>query len=201
MTYAQVVNGTVTQLSSMPVDGWYEVSYTPPTYDPDTQYLGAPVYTVTNNAVTETTAVISRDPNLIAVQLVQEKARLSILVDGSCVTKLNAGFTFAGKPYQTDAVSVTRLQSASIAALAAIAAGHGAPGNLRWADPNTDFAWIATDNTMNTMDAPTLLAFAMGAVALGQKLILFSRALKDQLNAAADFPTLRAIDLSTGWPS
>lgn len=220
MSYAFVNNGTVvTTAEALPTSfngvsgfnlltaeqqqqmGWWAV--TPPdqpTYDPDTQMLGAIGYRVTASGVSSYFDVADVVATALSSRLSSAKTQVAGQVDGIVNTKCNAGFTFGGKAYQSDPVAVQRMQAAATAALAAILAGHGAANNLRWANPNTDFQWIASDNSLNPMDAPTMLQFFSTAISIGQAIILYGRAVKNAVAAAADFPTLRAIDVTAGWP-
>lgn len=58
--------------------------------------------------------------------------------------------------------------------------------NLRWADVNSDFSWIAADNSMVTMDAQTMLAFAKASAAQKARLIFRAREIKDLVPRPAD---------------
>jgi hypothetical protein len=53
------------------------------------------------------------------------------------------------------------------------------PGDLRWADDDTDFRWIAADNSSVSMDAQTCFAFAQAAARWRADHIYAARALKD----------------------
>lgn len=200
-TYSGIANFDTLDAATLATYGWYAVSDPgTPTYDPDTQRLGQVDYTPVAGGVAASVAVSNLDAASVAISLIQTKAELCAQIDGIVNSKCNLGLTFGGKAYQSDPVAVQRLQAAATAALAAVVSGHGAAGNLRWADPDTDFAWISTDNSLNTMDAPTMLGFYSAAITIGQKLILFGRSMKNQVLAAGDFPTLRAIDVTAGWP-
>lgn len=87
-------------------------------------------------------------------------------------------FTFDGVAYSFDPVSRDNISGAAVLALGAISAG-AQPGNLRWANPEQDFGWIALDNTVVPMDAQTCWAFAQAAAAYKSALIFAARALKD----------------------
>lgn len=87
-------------------------------------------------------------------------------------------FWFGGVEYDFGGTSSVDVAGAGTLALAAIMMGAG-PGNLRWADPDVDFKWIAADNSQHTMDAPTTLAFAKAAASWRAGHIYAARALKD----------------------
>jgi hypothetical protein len=97
-------------------------------------------------------------------------------------------FTFGGKEYDIskDNGSLANVSGAGTLALGAIVAG-AQPGNLRWADPNVDFSWIAEDNSLTTMDAQTTWAFAQAAAAWRKTMIYKARAIKDQQEIPADY--------------
>lgn len=104
-------------------------------------------------------------------------------------------FTFGGVLYDFDEVSRNRIDKARGSALAALIAG-AQPGDLRWADANHDFGWIAADNTFHTMDAQTTLAFGNAAAAWEGLHIVAARNLKNMSPIPADYATNAAY-----WPT
>lgn len=109
-------------------------------------------------------------------------------VDRERDRRIALGFTFAGKRYQSRAQDLENIAGAATAALGAMVGGAQA-GNLRWHGGATDFAWIAEDNSLTTMDAQTMFTFAQVAMAWKQAHLFNARALKDipiQPNFAAD---------------
>lgn len=97
-----------------------------------------------------------------------------------------ATFPFGGVAYDFGGASSVDVAGAGALALAAIMMG-AQPGDLRWADPNVDFRWIAADNSQHTMDAPTTLAFAKAAASWRAAHIYAARALKDADPIPADY--------------
>ncbi|MBQ2262711.1 MAG: hypothetical protein II336_15235 [Loktanella sp.] len=92
--------------------------------------------------------------------------------------RLAADFEFQGKMYQRDQVSITRISGA--ATLAGFAVGAGAqPGDLRWANPDRDFGWIAMDNTITPMDAHTAFAFGQAAANVETDLIFAAKSVRE----------------------
>lgn len=77
--------------------------------------------------------------------------------------RINQGFTFNGVHFQTDPVSMQRINQAAGSARDAIIFNGAQPNNLRWHGQDADFYWIATDNSQVTMDAHTVVAFASAA--------------------------------------
>jgi hypothetical protein len=94
--------------------------------------------------------------------------------------RIASGFQFNGKSYSMDSESKARIIGAATLAGFAMAAGKGA-GDYRWHGAVTDFAWIADDNSLNPMDAPTCFEFGQAAAAWETKQIFLARAIK-QMN-------------------
>lgn len=92
--------------------------------------------------------------------------------------RLIADFEFGGKMYQRDQASLQRITGA--ATLAGFAIANGAQvGDLRWANANTDFAWIASDNSVVTMDAQTCFAFGQAAANVETAIIFAAKTLRE----------------------
>lgn len=99
-------------------------------------------------------------------------------VDAERDRRISAGFTFAGKSYQSRPEDRENIAGASTAALAAMVSG-AQPNNLRWHGGDSDFVWIAADNSLTPMDAQTMFAFGQAAMAHKQAHIFAARAIKD----------------------
>ena len=95
-------------------------------------------------------------------------------------------FVFSGKAYDLKGQSLANVSGAGTLSLAAIING-AQPGDLRWADPDTDFSWIANDNTQTPMDAQTCWAFAQTAAAWRKHCIFKARAIKDMNPIPSDY--------------
>ncbi|KTT25135.1 DUF4376 domain-containing protein [Pseudomonas rhizoryzae] len=116
-------------------------------------------------------------------------------VDAERDRRVGLGFEFQGKRYQTrEAGDRENILGAMNSALAAIMAGAKA-GDLRWADPQTDFVWIASDNQRVPMDAQTTLAFGQAATVRKSQLVLAGSALKAMMPTPQDFAADR------WWPA
>ncbi len=100
--------------------------------------------------------------------------------------RLAADFEFQGKLYQRDTVSLQRITGAATLAGFAIASG-AQPGNLRWANPESDFGWIASDNTITPMDAQTCFAFGQAAAAVETQLIFRAKELRNMDPIPSDY--------------
>lgn len=104
-------------------------------------------------------------------------------------------FTFASRQFDADRDSLQRISGAATLAGLAMGAGQGTPGDLFWHGGVLPFAWIAADNGVVEMDAPTCFAFGQVAAAHVTNHIFAARALKDQApNIPADFAD------SSYWP-
>ncbi len=114
------------------------------------------------------------------------RTRIRAMIDAERDRRVVAGFVFAGKAFQLDLVSQQRITAMGADARFAIAAG-AQPDDLRWADPDADFGWIATDNSVLLMDAQTMAAFADAAKLWVARHTFAARALKDADPIPEDF--------------
>jgi hypothetical protein len=97
--------------------------------------------------------------------------------------RIAAGFSFSSKEFDTDRESVKRILGAASAAHIAVTQNNSQAGDLRWADANADFQWIAADNTLLAMDAPTAIAFGQAYMAHERALIFAAKTIKDEISA------------------
>lgn len=100
--------------------------------------------------------------------------------------RINEGFLFGGVSYQAAPNDRENIAGASQVALEAIMNG-AQPGDLYWHGGTTPFVWIATDNSLNPMDAQTMFNFGKAAMAHKQTLIFKARAIKDMDPIPADY--------------
>lgn len=121
-----------------------------------------------------------------AWQVVPLPAPTSDVVDIERDRRISAGFTFAGVAHQSRPDDRENITGASLAALAAMMNG-AQTGDLRWHGGDSDFMWIAADNSTHTMDAQTVFAFGQTAMAHKQGMIFAARALKDADPIPLDF--------------
>lgn len=115
-------------------------------------------------------------------------------VDAERDRRISTGFMFGGKAYQLDPGSQINMTAMGATARFAIAAGAVA-GNLRWSDPNSDFGWIATDNSITTMDAQTMAAMADAALLWKSANIFAARTVKNLVPIPADYAA------ASRWPA
>ena len=100
--------------------------------------------------------------------------------------RLVADFTFRSRKFQRDPRSLSRITGA--ATLAGFALGAGAqPGNLRWANPERDFVWIASDNSLMPMDAETCFEFGQAAASVETTIVFTAKMLREMDPIPADY--------------
>lgn len=107
-------------------------------------------------------------------------------VDAERDRRISAGFVFAGVTYQSRPEDRENIMGAGTAALGAMMQG-ALPGDYRWHGGDSDFVWIAADNSLNPMDAQTVYAFGLAAMAHKTAHIFAARAIKDANPIPTDF--------------
>lgn len=119
----------------------------------------------------------------------EEPVVTSAMVDLARDIRIASGFGFNGHVYQTRPEDRENIAGAATAAIAAIMVNNAQPGDFRWHGGDSDFEWIAADNTTHPLDAQTM--FAMGQAAMAHKTahIWAARALKDMDPIPADYAT------------
>ena len=115
---------------------------------------------------------------------VQEQRRATVNAERD--HRIDAGFIFDGVAYQSTPADRENIAGAATSALGAMQAG-AQPGDLRWHGGDTDFAWIAADNSEHSMDAPTMWKFGQAAMEHKRALIFAARAIKDMAEIPEDF--------------
>lgn len=110
----------------------------------------------------------------------------SALVDAERDRRIDVGIEFQGVVFQGRATDRENITGAAQLAFMAVVGGAKA-GDLRWSDPDQDFTWIATDNSLVPMDAPTVVEFGKVAAARKQSFIYAGRQLKDMEVIPRDF--------------
>lgn len=110
----------------------------------------------------------------------------SVEVDTERDRRIDAGVEFLGVAFQSRATDRENIAGAAQLGFMAVVAG-AQPGDLRWSNPDADFAWIASDNTLVPMDAQTVVAFGKAAAERKQALIFAARQLKDMAEIPVDY--------------
>lgn len=123
--------------------------------------------------------------------------------------KFAAGFNYTGpdkilRTFQIDPTSQFNIDvqaNASLGAIMAEVALVTQSGSLTGEIWDANSYFIAADNShMPTPTPQDMRTFALAVHGYVSGLILWNRALKDQINAAADMKTLSTIDVTAGWP-
>jgi len=100
--------------------------------------------------------------------------------------RLQLDFEFQGVMFQRDDVSMKRITGA--ASLAGFAMGQGAvAGNYLWHGGPNPFTWIASDNSLIQMDAPTTFAFGQAAAAIETSIIFAAKTLRETNPIPTDY--------------
>ncbi|BBT40868.1 DUF4376 domain-containing protein [Pseudomonas putida] len=107
-------------------------------------------------------------------------------VDAERDRRIDAGVTFQNVLFQSRATDRENIAGAAQLGFVAVVAGAQV-GDLRWSDPNNDFTWIAADNSLVPMDAPTVVEFGRTVAQRRQALIFAGRQLKDMNPIPADY--------------
>jgi hypothetical protein len=118
----------------------------------------------------------------------------SELVDVERDRRVDAGFSFGGVFFQSRPEDRENIMGAATAAVAAIVAGVTV-GDYRWHGGDSDFEWIAADNSKHPMDAQTMFGFGQAALNHKKDHIFAARNLKDADPIPADFAD------DAYWPS
>ncbi|WP_323114349.1 DUF4376 domain-containing protein [Pseudomonas guariconensis] len=99
-------------------------------------------------------------------------------VDAERDRRIDAGVEFQGVMFQSQATDRENIAGAAQLGFMAMMAG-AQPGDLRWSNPDEDFVWIASDNSLVPMDASAVVEFGKVAAQRKQALIMAGRQLKD----------------------
>lgn len=124
----------------------------------------------------------------------EEPVVTAAMVDAARDIRIASGFGFNGHVYQTRPEDRENIAGAATAALAAMVNG-AQPGDFRWHGGDSDFEWIAADNSTHPLDAQTTFAMGQAAMAHKQAHIFAARTLKDMDPVPADYATNDAY-----WP-
>lgn len=107
-------------------------------------------------------------------------------IDAERDRRIDAGVEFQGVMFQSRTTDRENIAGAAQLGFMAVMAG-AQPEDLRWSEPDADFVWIASDNSLVPMDAPTVVEFGKVAAQRKQALIMAGRQLKDLPAAPTDF--------------
>lgn len=92
--------------------------------------------------------------------------------------RMAEGIDFEGHRYQTDPVSVQRIDRQRTSAMSAILIDGAKEGDFRWSNPDVDFVWIDERDERVLMDAQTMVRFGNAVVERESRMILAARKIK-----------------------
>lgn len=110
----------------------------------------------------------------------------SAMVDAERDRRISAGFDFEAVHYQSRPSDWEVYSGKALEAFIAISSGAQI-GDLRWSDPDSDFAWITADNSRVPMDAQTVIELAKAASAHRTKLTFAGSYIKSLDPIPADY--------------
>lgn len=111
----------------------------------------------------------------------EEAARRNQILDSINIHRdelIADGFWFANTKYDSRPEDQKRISGAALLAFMAVSQGAEA-NNYIWHGGTEPFSWIAQDNSIVQMDAPTVIAFGQTAAEHERAHIFAARALKD----------------------
>lgn len=109
------------------------------------------------------------------------KARRDAVIDGGAPTAIGV--------VDSDTLSRSNISGAVLGAL--IAQSASAPFSIEW---------TAKDNSVHTLNAAQMIALGLAVLSHVNAAHDNARALRIEIEAAADVPTLLTIDIEAGWP-
>lgn len=99
------------------------------------------------------------------------------------------GFSYMGKVIDSDPRSVLRINSASLAAMAALTVGE-----------HMTISWTAKDNTSIDMDSNAIIEMPVALAVHADSLHKYAKSLKALVADATTVEDVIAIDVNQGWP-
>ena len=125
--------------------------------------------------------------NMVTAEMKAATARVAYreAVDAERDRRIASGVVFNGDVFQTRPADRENIAGACTLALAAVVGGSPV-GDLRWHGGADDFAWIAADNSLHTMDARTMLAFGAVVANAKERLVKAGFAIKELETMADD---------------
>jgi hypothetical protein len=146
-----------------------------------------------NGELPDGVIVIAPEPPTLAARREEVKRMVDVIRD----LRIDSGFSHQGHDYQSRPSDRENIMGAAQSASFAIASG-AETGDLRWADPNTDFVWIAADNQLVPMDPWDVLALFQRGVQFKSAQTFYARALKDAIEISE---SPESIEINEGWPT
>lgn len=187
--------------------GAYPVTYLVPEFDPTMQTLSDTYVYVINNdkTITATQNIRNLTSSELQTNLINAKNTKLQAVRNKMDSVINNGAVFKSKTMQIDLASRTTIDGAALLAtlfnLQCSANKIDPTGNLRWADPDHDFAWISEDNTSLNMDAPTVVLFGKCVAVYYSKIVSTAREMKNFVLNLDNINEVNNFDENQNWPS
>lgn len=154
---------------------------------------------VTSFEIARVNDVVTALPVLTPAALETLRASRISDVDTIRQSKLYGGYRYQGVRYQSRPEDWTNITTTGLEAATAVANG-AKPGDMRWNNPGFDFGWIAENNSVVFMDAPTMYGLYKRGAYYANRTIMRARILKSAIIAAASYEAVAAIDINDGWP-
>lgn len=100
--------------------------------------------------------------------------------------RIGSGFMFNGMLFQSRIEDQKRIAGAGTLAIIEIMNG-AQPKDLRWRGGNSDFVWIAADNSLVPMDALTVIAFGQACATWEAVHVFAARSIKNTSPIPSDY--------------
>lgn len=192
MQYAilDLETNTVVERGNLPIrrflpDGGFaefsEVGQTLPEHTPRFQVIGSVIVTpepdIPVTVESETSQIVDDREEITRIYAPDLEAYRA-LVNAERDRRIHGGFVFNGTRFQSRVEDQKRIAGAGTLAVITLTNGAEA-GDYRWHGGDTDFVWIAEDNTLVQMDAQTVIAFGQAAARHESAHVFAARVLKD----------------------
>ena len=161
-----------------------------PTFDPITHAAQEAAPELVNGHYEQRWNIVALEAEQSASNLAAKKDQMVTAVNARRDAAEESGFTYLGKPFDSDSRSVQRISTAVQAAQVALATSNLAV-----------FEWMCADNTTITLDAQQMLGVPVALATHANEIHLNGRNLKDAIAAATTSAELAAVDTGSGWPS
>lgn len=170
--------------------GVYPVTQITPIFDLITHAAQEIAPELVNGNYEQRWSIVALPSEQAAANIEAKKAQMVTAVNARRDAAEESGFTYMGKPFDSDSRSVQRINTAVQAAQVALATS-----NL------VVFEWMCADNTTITLDAQQMLGVPVALATHANEIHLNGRNLKDAIAAATTSAELAAVDTGSGWPS
>jgi hypothetical protein len=182
--------------------GYYPIVDDSPTFDPLIEKLSDTNITYTQDFPSRTVKAKRTKAALTEQEYTARRDTIKIQIAAKRDAVIDGGLTFANTVFQTrpdDRENISGAAQLAFMSLIQMQASNTNPvGNFRWHGGASDFGWIALDNSVVTMDAPTVISFAKTIAEFKSTCIFYARYLKDQVDLTVPPET---VNINVGWPT